>query len=572
MPSDANILKQNAALSQQVAVLKRTAVLAQDRLDNTCKQLQEERARTLLAQQRLTDQCVQFDAARQQLDEARQHHQDVSARVDVELTNQNVLIRALREELSLLRHKLFGSSSEAAPVEQAWLFNEAELHAAPIPDVNEADDVDEAAAPRRYRGRPKIPAHFQRVEVHHELPESERTCPHDGTALVEIGCDTSEQFEYIPATARVLKHFRHKYACPHCASHVAIAARPAEPIPKSIASAGLLGYVAGAKYVDGLPLYRLAVILSRLGIEINRTTLASWMIAMGELVQPLMDRLWKEVRSGCLLHMDETRVQVLNEPGRAPQTMSFMWVVATGPPDRSTVLFHYAPSRGKAVAIELLDGFSGALMVDGYDGYEGIANVTRLGCMAHARRKFVEAQKVQPKGIPGKADAALKMIKTLYKIERDAAGLTPSERKALRDEQAQPVIDQLRRWLTIEKPREPPKTALGKAMTYLKNQWPYLVGYLQDGSYPIDNNRVENAIRPFVVGRKGWLFSASVAGAKASANLYSLVETAKGHGLDPVAYLTRVFTELPRATTQEHIDALLPARVAEQLAAEALPN
>ena len=236
------------------------------------------------------------------------------------------------------------------------------------------------------------------------------------------------------------------------------------------------------------------------------------------------------------------------------------------------MLFHYAPSRGKAVAIELLDGFSGALKVDGYDGYEGLPSVTRLGCMAHARRKFVEAQKVQPKGTPGKADQALKLIRALYKIERDGTDLTPGERKALRDEQAAPVIDQLKHWLTVEKPREPPKTALGKAMTYLKHQWPYLVGYLQDGRYPIDNNRVENAIRPFVVGRKGWLFSASVAGANASANLYSLVETAKGHGLDPVAYLTRVFTELPRATTQEHIDALMPARVAEQLAAEALPN
>lgn len=538
MPVQAEILKQNAALAQRVAVLTRTATQERERLKQTHEQLQIER--------------TQFDA---------------------DLTSKNVLIRALREELSILRHNLFGASSEQTPVDQARLFDEAELHAAPTTDVDvseTADDVaSDAAEPvRRYRGRPKIPAHFPRVEIHHQLPDAERVCPHDGTALVEIGCDTSEQFEYIPATVRVLKHFRHKYACPHCESHVAIAAKPAEPIPKSIATAGLLSYVAGAKYVDGLPLYRVAAILSRLGIDIDRTTLANWMIAMGMLVQPLIDRCWQQVRSSSLLFMDETRVQVLKEPGRAAQTQSYMWVVATGPPDKSTVLFHYAPSRGKAVAIDLLDGFTGALMADGYDGYEGIPNVTRLGCMAHARRKFVDAQRVQPKGVPGKADAALKLIKALYKIERDAAEMTPAARKALRDEHAKPVMDQLLHWLMTEKPREPPKTALGKAMGYLKNQWPFLMGYLQDGHYPIDNNRVENAIRPFVIGRKGWLFSASVAGANASANLYSLVETAKGHGLDPVAYLTHVFAELPRVTTAEQLEALMPAHIA----AEASPG
>lgn len=555
MRAHADIVRQNTALTQQVEALIRTATQAQAQLKQ--------------AHQRQHETHAQLDAARQQ-------HADISTRFDTELTHQNVLIRALREELSILRHRLFGSSSEVAPIEQARLFDEAELHAAPTTDVDEraaaADADDDAAVPtRRYRGRPKIAAHFPRVEIHHELPEAERICPHDGTVLVEIGSETSEQLEYIPATVRVLKHVRHKYACPHCESHIALATKPAEPIPKSIATAGLLGYIAGAKYVDGLPLYRIAALLSRLDIDINRTTLATWMVAMGERAQPLIDRLWQQARSASFIHMDETSVQVLREPGRAAQSQSYMWVAATGPPDHSTVLFHYAPSRGKAVATQLLAGFTGALMVDGYDGYEGIPHVTRLGCMAHARRKFVDAQRVQPKGVPGKADAALKLIKALYKIERDGAEMTPGARKVLRDEHAKPVTDQLHHWLMTEKPREPPKTALGKAMTYLKNQWPFLIGYLQDGRYPIDNNRVENAIRPFVVGRKGWLFSASVAGANASANLYSLVETAKGHGLDPVAYLTQVFAELPRVTTTEQLDALMPAHVAAQVSAALAP-
>ena len=210
---------------------------------------------------------------------------------------------------------------------------------------------------------------------------------------------------------------------------------------------------------------------------------------------------------------------------------------------------------------DMLRDYRGALMVDGYEGYAAVCEaqtLQRLGCWAHARRKFVAAKKLQPKGKAGRADQALAHIQKLYAIERQAKDLSPAERGAYRDEHAKPVLDKLSTWLENAIPRVPPKSALGKALRYLEQQWSRLVIYVEDGAYPIDNNRIENAIRPFAIGRKNWMFANSQAGARASANLYSLIETAKGHGLDPYRYLRHVFTALPRAKTLTEIDALLP--------------
>ena len=200
-------------------------------------------------------------------------------------------------------------------------------------------------------------------------------------------------------------------------------------------------------------------------------------------------------------------------------------------------------------------------MVDGYSGYEPVCrarSLIRLGCWTHARRKFVEAKRDQPKGKIGRADQALAYIQKLYRVERQAKDGTAEQRKQLRQDQAKPVIAQLKQWLDKTRPRVTPKSSLGKALHYLDNQWPRLIRYLDDGQYPIDNNFLENAIRPFAIGRKNWMFADTVHGARASANLYTLIETAKGHGLEPYHYLRRVFTMLPRAQTIEDIEALLP--------------
>jgi hypothetical protein len=337
-----------------------------------------------------------------------------------------------------------------------------------------------------------------------------------------------------------------------------------QPIPKSIATAGLCAFIAIMKYADGLPLYRQEKILARYGIDISRATLASWMIKLGELIVPLMNLLHETQVSYDVLQMDETTVQVLKEDGRAAQTKSRMWVRRGGSPKTPVILFDYEPTRSGAVAWRLLEDFKGILQSDGYSGYTAVGKrdgLVHVGCLAHARRKFDEALKAQKvTGRGGLAAQGLTLIQRIYRIEKLAreAKLTPDQRKKLRDERAQPIWDELRKWLDAKRGHAPPQTLVGQAMTFLDNQWPLLIGYLEDGRIEVDNNLCENAIRPFVLGRKAWLFSDTPDGAEASARLYSLIETAKASGLEPYAYLKRVFSELPRAITLADVEALLP--------------
>jgi transposase len=243
-----------------------------------------------------------------------------------------------------------------------------------------------------------------------------------------------------------------------------------------------------------------------------------------------------------------------------------MWVLRSTLPTASAVLFRYEPSRSGDVAKELLGDFTGALMADGYEGYNAVCiknGITRLGCWAHARRKFIEAQKAQPKGKTGKADQALAYIQQLYRIEQSLNDKIAGEKYRVRQDQSQLILDKLKAWLDKSLSQVPPKTALGKALYYLDSQWLRLINYIQQGDYPIDNNAAENAIRPFVIGRKNWLFSASQQGATASANLYSLIETAKANGLESYTYLKTIFTELPNAKTVEQIESLLPWNMKE---------
>ena len=306
--------------------------------------------------------------------------------------------------------------------------------------------------------------------------------------------------------------------------------------------------------------------LKRIGIELPRATLATWMVRAGAMVQPLINLLRERMLDYPVLAMDETRLQVLKEPGRAAQSQSYLWVQRGGPPDRPVVLFDYDASRAQSVPIRLLAEYAGFLQTDGYEGYAKACadnGITALGCWAHARRKFDEALKAQGKGRKSKdksslAAQALKQIQLLYQIERKAKHRSADERLAIRQAQSQPVLDALHAWLQTHQPLVPPQSALGKAMAYLHNQWDKLVVYVTDGRLAIDNNATENAIRPFVIGRKNFLFCDTVAGALASANLYSLIESAKANGIEPYGYLTSVFTALPNATTVEDIEALLP--------------
>lgn len=417
---------------------------------------------------------------------------------------------------------------------------------------------------RRKTKRVSIPADLPREEIIYDLAETDKVCPHDGSPLNAIGEETHEQLDIVPARIKVIKHVRKKYACPCCEHYLVTANTPKQPIEKGIASPGLLAYIATGKYCDALPLYRQVEIFKRIGIELDRTTLANWMIRCGELIQPLINRIHEQLLEQHVLHMDETPVQVLNEPGKSAQSKSYMWVLSSLKNSSSpAVLFHYSASRSQAVPTQQLHDYRGALMVDGYEGYQAVCDensIVRLGCRAHARRKFIEAKNQQPKGKTGKADQALSLIQKLYNTERQALDqqLNAEQRHQLRQQQAKPIIDKLKQWLDKALNHTPPKNSLGKAVNYLHNQWPRLIRYLEHGNYLIDNKRAENSIRPFVIGRKNWLFSSSQRGASASANLYSLIETAKLNGLEPYTYLKQMLTDLPNVQTLEEVDALLP--------------
>ncbi len=495
----------------------------------------------------------------------------------LELQKQNAqqsqFIEQLLEQMRLSRHHRFGSSSERASADQmALAFNEAEAVAGTAQEDEESaidadDDRLTVSSYRRSRGgRRPLPPELPRVEVVHALSGEACTCEACQAPLEVMGEKVSEQLDLIPARVQVLRHVRKTYRCPDCEGRITTAPRPAQPIPRSNASPGTLAQVAVAKYADGLPLYRQEQRLKRIGVELPRSTLASWMVRAGTLVQPIVNLLRERMFAYPVLAMDETRIQVLKEPGKTAQSQSYLWVQRGGPPRRPILLYDYDPSRSREVPKRLLGEYAGFLQTDGYEGYAEVCagnRITQLGCWAHARRKFDEALKAQgkPKKRKGKtplAAQALQRIQLLYRIERKAKRLSDEERLVLRKQQAEPALAGLREWLTQHMPLVPPQSALGKAMSYLHKQWDKLTVYATDGRLSIDNNLTENAIRPFVVGRKNWLFCDTVAGANASANLYSLIETAKANGIEPYAYLRRLFTELPSAEAVEDIEALLP--------------
>jgi hypothetical protein len=359
---------------------------------------------------------------------------------------------------------------------------------------------------------------------------------------------------------------RLKYACKACEETIKTAPVPAHPIPKSNASPGLLAHVAVAKYQDALPLARQERILQRAGVELPRATLAGWMIRLGALLDPLIEQLRGRLLAYDIVQMDETRIQVLKEAGRSASSNSYIWVQRGGPPDQPVVLFFYDPSRGQAVAKDLLAGFSGYLQSDGFEVYAAVAeanpHIRLIGCLAHARRKFDEALKAQgQKAKSGKAQMGLAFVQRLYAVEKRLKDVTPQERARERLALAKPILDDLHTWLEKSLPAVPPSTLTGKALAYLHNQWPKLIGYLDDGRLAIDNNACERAIRPFVLGRRNWLFSDTPNGAHASANLYSIIETAKANGHEPYRYLRHLFTELPKVSSPEHLAALLPFNI-----------
>ena len=482
-------------------------------------------------------------------------------------------IAQLEERVRFLQHLLHGASSEKrpapAPVEQQHsLFNEAEQIMAEEEPAQGKDILVPAYARRNTGSRP-IPPQYPRVEVVHDIPEADKICP-CGCQLTRIGEEVSEKLDIVPAKVQVLRHIRPKYACRGCEGveddgpTVKTASMPPQLIPQGIASPGLLAHVLIAKFADSLPFYRQETIFSRMGVDVSRATMAGWAIRAAQACEPLVQLLYKEIRSGPIINMDETTVQVLNEPGRKNSSKSYMWLMRGGPPERPTVLFHYDPGRGGKVATELVGNFQGYLQTDGYAGYNALGEregIVHVGCLAHVRRKFMDVLKASSKkSAGGTAQTVLDLIRELYHLEKQARDKDFSIEQILemRQEQIKPILDKTRALLVERKPTTPPKSLLGAAINYALGQWSRILVYLEDGRLRPDNNLAENAIRPFAVGRKNWLFSGAPRGAHASATLYSLIETAKANGLEPYAYLRHLFERLPSAKSHDDFKALLP--------------
>ena len=497
------------------------------------------------------------------------------------ISSQQQQIDYLQEMVRLLKNELFGRKSESFPAvnsNQLPLFESN----APVEPVSNDDDIVVPAHTRKKRGRKPLPADLPRVEIVHDLPEAEKRCA-CGAELSRIGEDTCEKLDYIPAKVQVLRHIRPKYACKHCEGveddgpTVRIAPPPVQLIPKSIATEGLLAHIAVSKFADALPLHRQQKIFGRLGVDLSRATLANWMIQAAGCCQPIIELLQQEIRSGPLINIDESPFQVLREPGRSDTTKSYMWVFCGGPLDAPAILYQYHPTRSGKVVHDMLDGYLGYVQSDGYSGYDQLSRkpgIIHLGCLTHARRKFVEVNKGRKargkqKTSKGLADEALDFIGALYGIEKVARenGLSDEKIRNLRQEKAKPLLDRFKTWLDTYHLQVPPKSLLGKAIQYALNQWEKLVVYIDAGFLKPDNNVAENAIRPFVLGRKNWLFSGAPRGADASATFFSLIETAKANGLEPYAYLRYLFEKLPLARTPEDYQALLPKNIDREVLA-----
>jgi len=471
----------------------------------------------------------------------------------------------LSDMFRLAQQKRFGNSSESYPG-QGELFNEAEE----LVEQTVEDDEEEAkTSPRKKAKREKISADIPRERVVHDIADEDKFCDCCQHALHQIGEDTNEKLDFIPAQVKVIVNVRPKYACQACekngtSNKIKQAPVPASVIPKGYATPSLLSQIVTSKYQFGLPLYRQEVMFKQYGIELSRKTTAQWMMRSADILQSLYDRLRRLLLEQPVIYADETTLKVVGDN----KSKSYMWLYASGadsPEGKLTdtdipniVLYDYHASRAGQVAVDFLDGYDGYMHVDGYAGYHK-TQATLVGCMAHARRKFTDAQKAMGKHKSGKVDWALNHIQKLYRIETQIKDKTIDERYRIRQEESLPLLAQFKTWLIKSEQQVITQNDLSDAIQYCLNQWEKLVRYTLDGRLSIDNNRAERAIKPFVVGRKAWMFSQTAKGAQSSAVLYSIVESAKANGLTPYDYITHLLEQFSQPGPD--IEQLLPWNV-----------
>lgn len=487
-------------------------------------------------------------------DDIIKERDDVIKSRDAAIKHHQLREQQLSHEIALLKRHRYGQSSEGLDHRQVSLLQDhIDEDIAAL--ETELEKLQTQAKPKTEKKKPRrqpLPPELPRTIIHHD-PES-TTCG-CGCQMQRVGEEFSEKLDYEPGTFSVERHIRGKWACQGCESLIQ---EPVAPhiIDKGIPTTHLLAQILVSKYADHLPLYRQQQIFARAGVDLPRSTLADWVGRCGVELTPLVERLREVLKQHTVLHADETPVSMLS-PGNKRTHKAYVWAYAT---TRYTliqgVVYDFCPSRAGKEVRRFLDGWSGKLVCDDYSGYKASfgQGVTEIGCMAHARRKFHDLTVTNQSPI---AQTALETIGLLYDIEREAAMETCEARFKRRQEKAKPLLDKFRKWLEGQREQVTNGTGTAKAIDYSLRRWQALIRYVDDANVPIDNNWVENQIRPWALGRSNWLFAGSLRSGQRAANIMSLIQSAKINGLDPQAYLNDVMGRLPTIKCSQ-LDELLP--------------
>lgn len=489
-------------------------------------------------------------ATHRDADNARREAMELAQTVEHQREQIEKKDRQIVELLQALR----GKQRERVDPNQLLLFETGELEA--LLNEQADDDADDAPALRRRkrRGRKPLPENLPREEILYELPESERLCPVDGEPMPRIRWEISEQLEYEPASLKVLVHKRAVYACPrkHDEATLATAPKPPQPIEKGLAGPGLLAAMVVGKFGDHLPGYRLEDILSRHGVEIRRSTIYDWLSAVADLTEPLYDLLKQRVLASKVIHTDDTQVKLIDTTIGGTRTARF-WAYL-GDRDHPYEVYDFTESRQRAGPQKFLQNFQGYLQADAYGGYDGVylgsgGAIVEVACWAHTRRYWHKARDQDS----ARAHHALAVISRLYELERATKDADAASRQALRAEHSAPVLSDFKQWLNNQEFL--PKSVIGQAATYTRNQWEALNRYVEDGDLSIDNNAAERSMKPVAIGRKNWLFVGSPQAGHRAAILMSLIASCKACSVEPWSWLQSILTDIPRNAA---LEALLP--------------
>lgn len=473
-----------------------------------------------------------------------------------------------KEQYRLSREKRFGASSEKTDFDQLSLFNEAEAEAVPLFVEPKPEEVF-GKGKKKKGHKAQITKNLPVEVVEYRLSPEEQVCPECGESLHEMSKEIHKEFKVIPAQLIVTEKVQYIYACRNCEKHntetpIIPAPMPTPVLRNSLASPSLVSYIMTRKYMEAIPLYRQEQQFKHFGLDISRQTMANWVIrTASDWLKPLYQRMHEHLVEKDILHADETTLEVLCEPGRPATSSSYMWMYRTSGDSVPIILYDYREGRSGDYPKEFLNGFRGFLHVDAYAGYHKVPDVTLVGCMAHARRKYDEALKALPDSQSITAVSSregLEYCNQLFEIEKQLKGLPYEERYKERLARSKPVLDAYFAWVEVQSKRALPQSYFGKAITYSQRQRSKLENFLLDGRLELSNNRGERSIKPFIIGRKNWLFSNTPRGATASAIIYSIIETSKENNLNPFNYLTYLFERLPNMdlTDQDELDKLLP--------------